>query len=122
MVLVWSGVEKIRKIGDAMKSLSDAMTSMQGYSGGFLGGIMDWWNGDLSAQVEKAITQINQVGQKFSMLGTYTIPDMSWVQRAATGMQYLKSAMDVMNGYAGMQINTEVPILYYHRYNKPLNR
>jgi len=106
-----SGVEKIRKIGDAMKSLSDAMTSMQGYSGGFLGGIMDWWNGDLSAQVEKAITQINQVGQKFSMLGTYTIPDMSWVQRAATGMQYLKSAMDVMNGYAGMQINTEVPAL-----------
>ena len=106
-----SGVEKIRKIGDAMKSLSDAMTSMQGYSGGFLGGIMDWWNGDLSAQVEKAITQINQVGQKFSMLGTYTIPDMSWVQRAATGMQYLKSAMDVMNGYAGMQINTEVPEL-----------
>ena len=33
------------------------------------------------------------------------------MQRAATGMQYLKSAMDVMNGYAGMQIYTEVPEL-----------
>ena len=106
-----SGVEKIRKIGDAMKSLSDAMSSMQGYSGGALGNIMDWWNGDLSAQVDKAVTQINQVGQKLQGIGTYTIPDMSWVQRAATGMQYLKSAMTVMNGYAGMQINTEVPEL-----------
>ena len=41
-----SGVDKIRKIGDAMKSLSDAMSAMQGYSGGALGSIMDWWNGD----------------------------------------------------------------------------
>jgi hypothetical protein len=94
-----------------MKSLSDAMSGMQGYSGGVLGGIMDWWSGDLTAQVDKAVTQINQVGQKLQGVGTYTIPDMSWVQRAATGMQYLKGAMDVMSGYAGMQINTEVPEL-----------
>ena len=106
-----SGVEKIRKIGDALKSLSDAMNGMQGYSAGALGNIMDWWNGDLSAQVDKAVTQINAVGQKLQGIGTYTVPDMTWVQRAATGMQYLKSAMTVMNGYAGMQINTEVPEL-----------
>ena len=106
-----SGVDKIRKIGDAMKSLSDAMSGMQGFSAGALGGIMDWWNGDLTAQVDKAVTQINQVGQKLSTIGTYTIPDMTWIQRATTGMQYLHGAMNVMNSYAGMQINTEVPEL-----------
>lgn len=106
-----SGVEKIRKVGDAMKSLSDAMNGMQGFSAGVGGAIMDWWNGDLSAQVDKAITQINQVGSKLQGIGTYTIPDLTWIQRATTGMQYLKSAMDVMNTYAGMQINTEVPEL-----------
>lgn len=104
-----SGVDKIKKIGDAMKSLSDAMGSMQGYSGGALGQIMDWWNGDLSAQVGKAIDQINQVGQKFSTLGSYNIPDMTWIQRATTGMQYLKGAMSVFSQMGGMQINTEVP-------------
>lgn len=106
-----SGVEKIRKVGDAMKSLYDAMNGMQGFSAGVGGAIMDWWNGDLSAQVDKAINQINQVGSKLQGLGTYTIPDLTWIQRATTGMQYLKSAMDVMNTYAGMQINTEVPEL-----------
>ena len=105
------GVEKIRKVGDAMKSLGDAMNSMQGFSAGITGGFMDWLNGDLTAQVDKAITQINQVGSSLSNLGTYNIPDMSWIQRATTGMQYLKSAMDVMNTYAGMQINTQVPEL-----------
>ena len=104
-----SGVEKIRKIGDAMKSLSDAMSGMQGYSGGALGQIMDWWNGDLSEQVGKAIDQINQVGQKFSTIGSYNIPDMTWIQRATTGMQYLKGAMSVFSQMGGMQINTEVP-------------
>lgn len=104
-----SGVDKIRKIGDAMKSLSDAMGSMQGYSGGALGQIMDWWNGDLSEQVGKAIDQINQVGQKFSTIGSYNIPDMTWIQRATTGMQYLKGAMSVFSQMGGMQINTEVP-------------
>ena len=104
-----SGVDKIRKIGDAMKSLSDAMGSMQGYSGGALGQIMDWWNGDLSAQVGKAIDQINQVGQKFSTIGSYNIPDMTWIQRATTGMQYLKGAMSVFSQMGGMQINTDVP-------------
>ena len=106
-----SGVDKIRKIGDAMKSLSNAMSSMQGYSCGFLGEIMDWWNGDLSAQVGKAISQINSVGQQFSTLGTYTIPDMTWIQRATTGMQYLKGAMNVFSQLGGMQINTAVPEL-----------
>ena len=106
-----SGVEKIRKVGDAMKSLSDAMNGMQGFSAGVGGAIMDWWNGDLSAQVDKAINQINQVGSKLQGIGTYTIPDLTWIQRATTGMQYLKSAMDVMNTYAGMQINTQVPEL-----------
>ena len=106
-----SGVEKIRKIGDAMKSISDAMSGMQGYSAGALGGIMDWWNGDLASQVDKAVNQLNQVGAKLQGIGTFTIPDMSWIQRATTGMQYLKSAMDVMNTYAGIQINTAVPEL-----------
>jgi len=104
-----SGVDKIRKIGDAMKSLSDAMSSMQGYSGGALGQIMDWWNGDLSAQVGKAVDQINQVGQKFTTLGTYAIPDMSWIQRATTGLQYLKGAMDIFSQMGGMTIDTSVP-------------
>ena len=106
-----SGVDKIRKIGDAMKSISDAMSGMQGYSAGALGGIMDWWNGDLAAQIDKAVNQLNQVGAKLQGIGTFTIPDMSWIQRATTGMQYLKSAMDVMNTYAGIQINTAVPEL-----------
>ena len=106
-----SGVDKIRKIGDAMKSLSDAMSAMQGYSSGVFGGIMDWWNGDLASQIDKAVNQLNQVGGKLQGIGTYTIPDMSWIQRATTGMQYLKSAMDVMNTYAGIQINTAVPEL-----------
>ena len=106
-----SGVDKIRKIRDAMKSLSDAMTAMQGYSGGALGSIMDWWNGDLSAQVGKAITQINQVGSQLQGLGTYTIPDLTWIQRATTGMQYIRNAMNVFSQMAGMQINTEVPAM-----------
>jgi len=104
-----SGVEKIRKVGDAMKSLSDAMNGMQGFSAGVGGAIMDWWNGDLSAQVDKAINQINQVGSKLQGLGTYTIPDLTWIQRATTGMQYIKNAMTVFSQMAGMQIDTTVP-------------
>ena len=104
-----SGVDKIRKVGDAMKSLSDAMNGMQGYSGGALGSIMDWWNGDLSAQVDKAINQINQVGAKLQGIGSYTIPDLTWIQRATTGMQYIRNAMNVFSQMSGMQIDTTVP-------------
>ena len=104
-----SGVDKIKKVGDAIKSIGEAATSMQGVQGGFVGAFMDWWQGDLQSQVDKAINAIRDIGGKLQGLGTFEIPDLSWIQRVAVGLQYLSSAMNQLNGYAGMQINTETP-------------
>ena len=104
-----SGVDKIKKVGDAIKSIGEAATSMQGVQGGFVGGVMDFWQGDLQSQVDKAINAIRDIGGKLQGLGTFEIPDLSWIQRVAVGLQYLSSAMNQLNGYAGMQINTETP-------------
>ena len=104
-----SGVDKIKKVGEAIKSIGEAATSMQGVQGGFVGGVMDFWQGDLQSQVDKAINAIRDIGGKLQGLGTFEIPDLSWIQRVAVGLQYLSSAMNQLNGYAGMQINTETP-------------
>ena len=103
-----SGVDKIKKVGDAIKSIGEAATSMQGVQGGFVGGFMDWWQGDLQSQVDKAIEAIKQIAGKLQGLGSFNIPDTSWVERVAVGIASLKNAANQINQFAGFVISPDV--------------
>ena len=103
-----SGVDKIKKVGDAIKSIGEAATSMQGVQGGFVGAFMDWWQGDLQSQVDKAIEAIKQIAGKLQGLGSFNIPDVSWVERVAVGIASLKNAANQINQFAGFVISPDV--------------
>lgn len=102
------GVDKIKKVGEAIKSIGEAATSMQGVQGGLVGSIMDLWQGDLQSQVDKAITAIREIAGKLQGLGTFEIPDLSWIQRVAVGLSELKNAATQLNTFAGFMISPDV--------------
>ena len=103
------GVDKIKKIGDAVQNISNVMKSIGGVQGGLVGGIMDLWQGSFTEQFDKMFTVIQHIGSKLSALGSFSIPDTSWIQRVGVALSYLKGAMNQLNNYANMQINTATP-------------
>jgi hypothetical protein len=102
-----SGVDKIRKFGEVMQSLGQTATSMQGIQGGIVGSFMDWWQGDLAGQVDKAITAIQQISPKLQGLAGIQIPDLSGVQRVGVGLSYVKGASDQLIAFGGFTIPPE---------------
>ena len=104
-----SGVDKIKKIGDAVKSMGDVMSNISGVQGGFVGGVMDIWQGSFQEQFDKMFDVVQHIGSKLSGLGAFSIPDTSWIQRIGVALSYIKGAMSQLNGYANIQINTATP-------------
>jgi hypothetical protein len=102
-----SGVDKIRKFGEVMQSIGQAATSMQGIQGGVVGGFMDWWQGDIVAQVDKAVQAIQQIAPKLQGLAGIQIPDLTGIQRVGVGLSYLKGASDQLVAFGGFMIPPE---------------
>jgi di/tripeptidase len=102
-----SGVDKIKKFGEVMQSIGQAATSMQGIQGGVVGSFMDWWQGDIVSQVDKAIQAIQQIAPKLQGLAGIQIPDLSGVQRVGVGLSYVKSASDQLVAFGGFIIPPE---------------
>jgi hypothetical protein len=102
-----SGVDKIKKFGEVMQSIGQAATSMQGIQGGVVGSFMDWWQGDIVSQVDKAIQAIQQIAPKLQALAGIQIPDLSGVQRVGVGLNYLKGATDQLVAFGGFTIPPE---------------
>lgn len=104
-----SGVDKIRAVGDALKAIGDAATSMQGIQGGAIGSIMDWLQGSLQDQIDKAIQVIQDIAPKLQGLAGINVPDLTGVQRVAVGLSYLKSAADQLVTFSGFEVPEDVP-------------
>lgn len=103
-----AGVDKIRKFGEVMQSIGQTATSMQGIQGGVVGSFMDWWQGDIVAQVDKAIQAIQQIAPKLQGLAGIQIPDLSGVQRVGVGLSYLKGATDQLMTFTGFVVPPDV--------------
>ena len=103
-----AGVDKIRKFGEVMQSIGQTATSMQGIQGGVVGSFMDWWQGDIVAQVDKAIQAIQQIAPKLQGLAGIQIPDLSGVQRVGVGLSYLKGATDQLMQFTGFVVPPDV--------------
>ena len=103
-----AGVDKIRKFGEVMQSIGQTATSMQGIQGGVVGSFMDWWQGDIVAQVDKAIQAIQQIAPKLQGLADIQIPDLSGVQRVGVGLSYLKGATDQLMTFTGFVVPPDV--------------
>lgn len=103
-----AGVDKIKKFGEVMKSIGEAASSMQGMQGGVVGSFMDWWQGDIVAQVDKAIQAIQQIAPKLQGLEGIQIPDLSGVQRVGVGLSYLKGASDQLVTFSGFVVPPDV--------------
>lgn len=103
-----AGVDKIRKFGEVMQSIGQTATSMQGIQGGVVGSFMDWWQGDIVAQVDKAIQAIQQIAPKLQGLAGIQIPDLSGVQRVGVGLNYLKGATDQLMTFTGFVVPPDV--------------
>ena len=103
-----AGVDKIRKFGEVMQSIGQTATSMQGIQGGVVGSFMDWWQGDIVAQVDKAIQAIQQIAPKLQSLAGIQIPDLSGVQRVGVGLSYLKGATDQLMTFTGFIVPPDV--------------
>lgn len=103
-----AGVDKIKKFGEVMKSIGEAASSMQGMQGGVVGSFMDWWQGDIVAQVDKAIQAIQQIAPKLQGLEGIQIPDLSGVQRVGVGLSYLKGASDQLVTFSGFIVPPDV--------------
>ena len=99
-----SGVDKIRKFGEAIQSIGQVATSMQGIQGGVVGSFMDWWQGDIASQIDKAITAIQQIAPKLQGLAGIQIPDLTGVQRVGVGLSYLKGATDQLMTFNGFVV------------------
>lgn len=104
-----AGVDKIRKIGDALNAIGDAATSMKGVQDGAIGSIMDWFQGSLQDQIDKAIQVIQDIAPKLQGLAGIQIPDLTGVQRVAVGLSYVKSAADQLVTFSGFEIPEDVP-------------
>lgn len=103
-----AGVDKIKRFGEVMQSIGQAATSMQGIQGGVVGSFMDWWQGDIVAQVDKAIQAIQQIAPKLQGLAGIQIPDLSGVQRVGVGLSYLKGATDQLMQFTGFVVPPDV--------------
>lgn len=103
-----AGVDKIKKFGEVMKSIGEAASSMQGMQGGVVGSFMDWWQGDIVSQVDKAIQAIQQIAPKLQGLEGIQIPDLSGVQRVGVGLSYLKGASDQLVQFSGFVVPPDV--------------
>lgn len=103
-----AGVDKIRKFGEVMQSIGQTATSMQGIQGGVVGSFMDWWQGDIVAQVDKAIQAIQQIAPKLQGLAGIQIPDLSGVQRVGVGLSYLKGATNQLMQFTGFVVPPDV--------------
>lgn len=103
-----AGVDKIKKFGEVMKSIGEAASSMQGMQGGVVGSFMDWWQGDIVSQVDKAIQAIQQIAPKLQGLEGIQIPDLSGVQRVGVGLSYLKGASDQLMQFTGFVVPPDV--------------
>ena len=103
-----AGVDKIKKFGEVMKSIGEAASSMQGMQGGVVGSFMDWWQGDIVSQVDKAIQAIQQIAPKLQGLEGIQIPDLSGVQRVGVSLSYLKGASDQLVQFSGFVVPPDV--------------
>lgn len=103
-----AGVDKIKRFGEVMQSIGQAATSMQGIQGGVVGSFMDWWQGDIVAQVDKAIQAIQQIAPKLQGLAGIQIPDLSGVQRVGVGLSYLKGATNQLMTFTGFVVPPDV--------------
>ena len=103
-----AGVDKIRKFGEVMQSIGEAATSMQGIQGGAIGSIMDWFQGSLQDQIDKAIQVIQDIAPKLQGLAGIQIPDLSGVQRVGVGLNYLKGATDQLMTFTGFVVPPDV--------------
>lgn len=103
-----AGVDKIKRFGEVMQSIGQAATSMQGIQGGVVGSFMDWWQGDIVAQVDKAIQAIQQIAPKLQSLAGIQIPDLSGVQRVGVGLSYLKGATNQLMQFTGFVVPPDV--------------
>lgn len=103
-----AGVDKIKRFGEVMQSIGQAATSMQGIQGGVVGSFMDWWQGDIVAQVDKAIQAIQQIAPKLQGLAGIQIPDLSGVQRVGVGLSYLKGATNQLMQFTGFIVPPDV--------------
>ena len=103
-----AGVDKIKRFGEVMQSIGQAATSMQGIQGGVVGSFMDWWQGDIVAQVDKAIQAIQQIAPKLQGLAGIQIPDLSGVQRVGVGLSYLKGATNQLMQFTGFVVPPDV--------------
>lgn len=103
-----AGVDKIKKFGEVMKSIGEAATSMQGMQGGVVGSFMDWWQGSIVEQVDKAVQAIQQIAPKLQGLAGIQIPDLSGVQRVGVGLSYLKGASDQLVTFSGFVVPPDV--------------
>ena len=103
-----AGVDKIKKFGEVIQSIGQAATSMQGMQAGVVGSFMDWWQGDIVAQLDKAIQAIQQIAPKLQGLAGIQIPDLSGVQRVGVGLSYLKGATDQLMSFTGFVVPPDV--------------
>lgn len=103
-----AGVDKIKRFGEVMQSIGQVATSMQGIQGGVVGSFMDWWQGDIVAQVDKAIQAIQQIAPKLQGLVGIQIPDLSGVQRVGVGLSYLKGATNQLMQFTGFVVPPDV--------------
>ena len=103
-----AGVDKIKRFGEVMQSIGQAATSMQGIQGGVVGSFMDWWQGDIVAQVDKAIQAIQQIAPKLQGLAGIQIPDLSGVQRVGVGLSYLKGATNQLMQFTSFVVPPDV--------------
>lgn len=103
-----AGVDKIKKFGEVMKSIGEAASSMQGMQGGVVGSFMDWWQGSIVEQVDKAVQAIQQIAPKLQGLAGIQIPDLSGVQRVGVGLSYLKGATDQLMTFTGFVVPPDV--------------
>ena len=103
-----AGVDKIKKFGEVIQSIGQAATSMQGMQAGVVGSFMDWWQGDIVAQLDKAIQAIQQIAPKLQGLAGIQIPDLSGVQRVGVGLSYLKGATNQLMQFTGFVVPPDV--------------
>ena len=103
-----AGVDKIKKFGEVIQSIGQAATSMQGMQAGVVGSFMDWWQGDIVAQLDKAIQAIQQIAPKLQGLAGIQIPDLSGVQRVGVGLSYLKGATDQLMSFTSFVVPPDV--------------
>ena len=102
------GVDKVKKIGETLNAIGQAATSMQGIQGGAIGGMMDFFQGTLQDQIDKAVTVITDIAPKLQQLAGINIPDLSGVQRVGVGLSYLKGASDQLVAFSGFVVPPEV--------------